>query len=338
MLKKVLCFGELLLRICPDPAGKWLNSNLVPAYIGDAELNVATALALWDIPSAYLTALPDNEMSKRIKTYLEEKRIDTTRFRDEGDRIGLYYLAMGTDMKNAEVIYDRQHSSFAGLKKQAIDWENIFEGIGWFHFSAICPAINEEIAEVCKEALLMAEKMGISVSLDLNYRQKLWKYGKAPVEIMKNLAVHCRLIMGNIWAAELMLGIPKADDFMLKHKDFCVQQAEKTSLAIQQDFPECEAIANTFRFDHGEGIQYYTTLYTKNQLYSSKEYNAEKVINKVGSGDCYMAGLIYGFYQNHPAQEIVEFATAAAYYKLFTPGDSTAMNVAQITAHLNQSL
>ncbi|WP_367867201.1 PfkB family carbohydrate kinase [Pedobacter sp. WC2423] len=338
MLKKVLCFGELLLRICPDPTGNWLNSNHVPAYIGGAELNVATALALWNIPSAYLTALPENEMSWQIKTYLEEKRIDTTRFCYQGDRIGLYYLAMGTDMKNAEVIYDRKHSSFAVLSKHTVNWEQVFEGIGWFHFSAICPAINEEVAEVCKEALLIAEKMGISISLDLNYREKLWKYGKPPVEIMKNLAVHCRLIMGNIWAAELMLGIPKADNFMLKHKEFCLQQAEKTSMAIQQHFPACEAVANTFRFDQGEGIKYYTTLYTENHLYISKEYNAEKVINKVGSGDCYMAGLIYGFHQNYPAQEIVEFATAAAYYKLFTPGDSTAMNADQITKHLNQLL
>lgn len=338
MLKKVLCFGELLLRICPDPKGNWLNSNHVPAYIGGAELNVATALALWNIPSAYLTALPENEMSRQIKTYLEEKRIDTTRFCYEGDRTGLYYLAMGTDMKNAEVIYDRQHSSFAGLRKNTINWEQVFEGIGWFHFSAICPAINEEVAEVCKEALLMAEKLGISISLDLNYREKLWKYGKPPVAIMKNLAVHCRLIMGNIWAAELMLGIPKAGNYMLKHKEFCLQQAEKTSKAIQHYFPACEAVANTFRFDRGEGIQYYTTLYTDNNLHSSREYNAKKVINKVGSGDCYMAGLIYGFYQNHSAQEIVEFATAAAYHKLFTPGDSTAINADQITSRLNQLL
>ncbi|RAJ32978.1 sugar kinase [Pedobacter cryoconitis] len=338
MLKKVLCFGELLLRICPDPSGNWLNSNDVPAFIGGAELNVATALALWNIPSAYLTALPENEMSDQIRSYLEEKRIDTSRFRYEGERIGLYYLAMGTDMKNAKVIYDRKHSSFAGLKKNTIDWEQVFEGIGWFHFSAICPAINEEIAGVCKEALHMAEKIGISISLDLNYREKLWKYGKPPVAIMKDLAIHCRLIMGNIWAAELMLGIPKADDFVLRHKEFCLQQAEKTSLAIQQQFPACEAVANTFRFDKGEGIQYYTTLYTANNLYTSQEYNAKKVINKVGSGDCYMAGLIYGFHQNYAAQEIVEFATAAAYYKLFTPGDSTAMNVDQITTRLNQLL
>jgi 2-dehydro-3-deoxygluconokinase len=338
MNKKVLCFGELLLRICPDSANNWLKSNHIPIYTGGAEINVATALALWDIPAAYLTALPENEMSRQINTYLQEKGIDTERIRYEGERMGLYYLPMGVDMKNSGVIYDRKYSSFAGLKKNTIDWEQVFEGISWFHFSAICPAINEEVAEVCKEALVMAQKMGISISLDLNYRSKLWKYGKKPVEIMKNLAIHCRLIMGNIWAAELMLGIPKADDFKLSHKESYLQQAKETSLAIQQNFPACEAVANTFRFDKGEGIQYYTTLFTTNNLYISQEYNAEKITNKVGSGDCYMAGLIYGFYHGHSPQETVEFATAAAYYKLFITSDSTDMSAAQINKHLNQSI
>ncbi|MGY0035577.1 PfkB family carbohydrate kinase [Pedobacter sp. NJ-S-72] len=323
MNKKVLCFGELLLRICPDSTSNWLKSNHVPAYIGGAEANVATALAKWNIPTAYLTALPENEMSRQINAYLQQKGIDTDRSLYLGDRIGVYYLPMGVDMKNAEVIYDRKHSSFSELKKNSIDWEQIFEGISWFHFSAICPAINEEVAGLCKEALIMAEKMGVSISLDLNYRAKLWKYEKKPVEIMRNLATHCRLIMGNIWAAELMLGISVADKILLNNKDFCLQQAEKTSLVIQQSFPACEAVANTFRFDKGEGIQYYTTLFTTNNLYTSQEYNAQKVTNKVGSGDCYMAGLIYGFYHGHPPQEIVEFATAAAYHKLFITSDST---------------
>lgn len=330
MNKKVLCFGELLLRICPDNANNWLKSSHIPIYPGGAEANVATALSLWDIPAAYLTALPENEMSRQISIYLQEKGIDTDRFRYEGDRIGIYYLPMGVDMKNTGVIYDRSYSSFAELKKNSIDWEQIFEGISWFHFSAICPAINEEIAGICKKALIMAEKMGIRTSLDLNYRSKLWKYGKMPVEIMKDLAVHCHLIMGNIWAAELMLGISKSDEFKPEHKESCLHQAKKTSLAIQQQFPACEAVANTFRFDKGEGIHYYTTLFTANDLYISKEYHADKVTNKVGSGDCYMAGLIYGFYHGHHPQKTVEFATAAAYYKLFITGDSTDMSVDQI--------
>lgn len=336
--KKVLCFGELLLRICPDGTGNWLISNQVPVYLGGAEANVATALALWDIPSAYLTALPQNQLSTQLKAQLEQQHIDLSRLVYEDGRMGIYYLSMGTDMKNTTVIYDRDHSAFANLRPGRIDWEQVFEDISWFHFSAICPAINENIALVCKEALLAANKKGIRVSLDLNYRAKLWKYGKLPVEVMKPLAEHCQLIMGNIWAASLMLGIDIREDLIAeRNKEALLLQAEQTSVAIQQQFPSCEAVANTFRFDKGAGIQYYTSLFTGNTLYVSQAYQSEKVENKVGSGDCYMAGLIYGSYLQHPPQEIVDFATAAAYDKLFISTDATTTIVKDIRKHLNKS-
>ncbi|RYG12195.1 MAG: sugar kinase, partial [Chitinophagaceae bacterium] len=142
-MAKVLSFGELLLRICPDGDGEWLAENKLPFYVGGAELNVATALALWQVPSAYFTALPQNFMAEQLVGYMNNQQIDTSKVHFCGDRIGLYYLPKGKDLKNAGVIYDRANSAFATLKTGEINWEEVFEGISWFHFSAICPALNQ---------------------------------------------------------------------------------------------------------------------------------------------------------------------------------------------------
>ncbi|MBF9255066.1 sugar kinase [Pontibacter sp. 172403-2] len=329
---KVLSFGELLLRICPDENGQWLEENSLPFYVGGAEANVATALARWGIPSAYLTALPDNYISGELVTYLQNQQVQMRDTFYHGDRLGLYYLAKGKDLKNTGVIYDRSGSAFATLRPGMINWDAVFEGVSWFHFSAICPAITQAVADVCAEALQIATQKGITVSLDLNYRAKLWKYGKAPEEVMPALAQHCDLIMGNIWAAHTMLGIALDESLTeAKHKDKLAQHARITSEAIIRRFPRCRIVANTFRFDQQEqGIRYFTALYTDGALSISTEYNTDKILDKVGSGDCFMAGLIYGFYNNLAPAHTLELATLAAYKKLFIPGDATTTPIAEL--------
>jgi len=331
--KKVLSFGEILLRICPDMDGEWLKENKLPFYVGGAELNVATALALWNVPSAYLSAVPDNSVTREIIDYLDKRDIDTTPMVFHGDRLGLYYLPKGKDLKNAGVIYDRANSAYADLKVGQINWDEVFEDVSWFHFSAICPAINQSIADICVEALKVASSKNITVSLDLNYRAKLWKYGKEPINILPELAKYCTLIMGNVWAANKMLGTALHDDLKPTEgyaKETLLQQATDTSKEILSLFTACKAVANTFRFDNGKGIRYYTTIYTNNELTVSEEYVSDEILDKVGSGDCFMAGLIYGFYNQLPVSETLNFATAAAYDKLYIPSDATTSTVAEI--------
>ncbi|OKL41869.1 sugar kinase [Pontibacter flavimaris] len=328
---KVLSFGELLLRLCPDEAGEWLADNHLPFYVGGAEANVATALALWGVPSAYLTALPDNFLSSQLVAYLQSRKVVTDTILLQGERVGLYYLPKGKDLKNTGVIYDRAGSSFAGLRPGIIDWDKALEGVSWLHLSAICPALNQAVADVCREALQAAKERNVFVSLDLNYRAKLWKYGQEPVEVMPELARYCDLIMGNIWAANKMLGIP-LDDTLVEggEKESLLQQSRLTSEAILERFPRCRTVANTFRFDYEEGIRYYTTLYTQNELEVSPEYRSRQILDKVGSGDCFMAGLIYGFYNRLSPSDTLAFATAAAFKKLFIPSDTTTSTVAEI--------
>ncbi|WP_345954145.1 sugar kinase [Mucilaginibacter sp. PAMB04168] len=326
----VLNFGELLLRITPDAGGDWLRENNIPVFVGGAELNVATALALWDVPSRYFTALPQNGMSAQLLSFLQDKGIDTSSIFYHGNRVGLYFLTKGQDLKNDALIYDRANSAFAELTPGVVDWDKVLDGVTWFHFSAICPAISQNAADVCKEVLEVASRKGITTSVDLNYRAKLWKYGKEPIDVMPELAQYCDLIMGNVWAAERMLGV-KVDELVTEsgQKSLYVKEAQNSSEAVIKQFPKCKAVANTFRFtaDDNTNVEYYTVLYTDGKPYLSGEHRAERIIDKVGSGDCYMAGLIYGFYNGYDPQQTVDFATAAAFTKLFVNSDATDRSV-----------
>jgi 2-dehydro-3-deoxygluconokinase len=328
---KILSFGELLLRITPDAGGEWLNNSQLPFYVGGAELNVATALALWELPSKYFTVLPDNGLSAQIINHLQNKHIDTSPVFYGDGRLGLYFLTKGQDLKHDALIYDRANSAFSGLKPGMIDWDEVLQDVSWFHFSAICPAINQNVADVCMEVLEAASKKGITISVDLNYRAKLWKYGKTPLEVMPGLVKYCDLVMGNVWAAETMLGINVVPDIHESgQKSIYLKEALKTSERIIEQYPKCKAVANTFRFDASTNINYYTTLYTGGQFYNSKEYEATQVTDKVGSGDCFMAGIIYGFYNNTDPVETLEFATAAAFAQLFVNSDATDKTVDEI--------
>jgi 2-dehydro-3-deoxygluconokinase len=179
--------------------------------------------------------------------------------------------------------------------------------------------------------LKAASARNITISIDLNYRAKLWQYGKQPVDIIPQLAQYCDLIMGNIWAAEKMLGINLPEHIHeVQEKNAYLEQAKVTSESILKQYSKCKWVANTFRFDYEKGIRYYTTLYTGQSLIVSKEYISANILDKVGSGDCFMAGLIYGLYQEKDAEETLNFATAAAFNKLFIPSDCTTATVAEI--------
>jgi 2-dehydro-3-deoxygluconokinase len=329
----ILCFGELLLRFSPDSGTNWLNNNNINFNVAGAEANVAAALAQWGIPVKYCTALPENYLSRHLTAYLQRRNIDVSGVLYREGRIGLYYLPEDADLKNQSVIYDRKDSAFANLRTGMIDWDAILTGVNWLHMSAISPALSEEVALVCIEGLKKAVAKQITTSVDLNYRSKLWQYGRQPFEIMPQLVEQCDIIMGNIWSAAMLLNIPLKSELQVKNKNrIYLEQSEEMSRGILSHYPRCKTVANTFRLVEGEEIKYYATLLTDGQLYVSREYSAIKVVDKVGSGDCFMAGLIYG-YQNHlPPQRILEFATAAAFQKLFVKGDFTDKTVTAINA------
>jgi 2-dehydro-3-deoxygluconokinase len=323
----ICCFGELLLRMSPAAEREWIRKESMNVYIGGAELNVATALARWKVPVKYCTALPDNYLSSEIVDEIKNRGINTSAITYSGNRIGIYFLPENADLKNAGVIYDRAHSSFAELTPGTINWIGVLKNCSWFHFSAIVPALNENSAMVCEEALKAATDLGLTISVDLNYRSKLWKYGKLPVEVMPRLINYCQVVMGNNWATEHLLGLPSTiADSKGKTYEELKHAGGKSMRLIHDNFPHVMSIAYTFRLDKS----YFALFQHGQKMAISKEFPLLAVIDKAGSGDCFMAGLIYGLFHNHLPQEIVDFAAAAAVGKLQEKGDSTNQTIQSV--------
>lgn len=326
--KKVLAFGELLLRISPALTEDATGKHPMLLYMGGAELNVATALAGWNVPVKYCTVLPDNFMARHVISYLEYKGIYASSIVFAGNRIGVYYLERGADLKGS-VIYDREHSSFSQVQTGMIDWDKVLHDVEWFDFSAISPALGQNVADVCLEAVEAASKKNITVSVDLNYRSRLWKYGKQPIEIMPKLVEHCDVVMGNIWSANTLIGTAIDEHIHdKKSRDAYLDHAKATSFEIMEKFPKCKVVANTFRFDsESDHVLYYTSLVMNGEQYNSPELTCRGVVDRSGSGDCFMAGLIYGLYNKLDRQQLIEYATTAAFGKLQEQGDATDQDV-----------
>lgn len=315
---KVITFGEILLRLSPDWA-----TNKAAIFVGGAEANVAASLATWGTPVTYISKVPDNGLSRQVLQQLQNVGVDTGRMLLGGDRIGAYYLAQGSDLKHAEVVYDRKYSSFADIKPNTVNWEEALGDAEWFHWSAISPALNEDAAIICKEVLEAAKRKGMTISVDLNYRSKLWKYGKDPVEVMPELAHYCHLIMGNIWASKMMLGTQLDEQALnVDEKDVYLDTAMKVAQEIVEHYRQCNRVAFTFRFSSGESHNlYYATYFENDKLYVSKQRETNEVVDRVGSGDSFMGGLIHAQLNGFTPQQTIEFAAAAAYSKLFRQGD-----------------
>jgi len=321
----VCCFGELLLRMAlPED---FTFNGAIPYYTGGAELNVATALSRWQVPVDYVTAIPDTYMCRQLAGHIKELGIDTKNITYAGNRVGLYYRPLGLDVKNQGVIYDRAYSSFAGLEPGTIDWDKVLEGCTRFHFSAISPALNKNVALVCKEAVEAASKKGIIISADLNYRSKLWQYGENPTDVMPELIQYCDVLMGNIWAVESLLGIPSPVESSEGKTDNDLYNAALISIdAIKEQFPKVKTVAFTFRLQD----TYWALLQHNETSAKSHKHNVVDVADRVGSGDCFMAGLIYGLYHNNEPKDIINFAAAAAVGKLAEAGDTTNQTVEQV--------
>jgi len=326
-IHKVFCFGEILLHYAPPSGTNYIDSHQMPFYLGGAELNVATALANWDMPVKYATAIPANFLTDTIISHLSKKNIDTSTIQISGNKIGCFYLATGLDMKNAGVVYDRDNTSFASIQKGSIDWKEVLKDVHWFHFSAISASLTQNATDVCEEALIAATELGIPISVDLNYRAKLWQYGKKPIEVMSHLVKYCTLLMGNLWAVEEMLGIQSpiqsSEGFSAADLE---QAAHKSMTTLKEQYPLLNSIAYTFRLTE----KYFGIMYNKNNFYTSPTYNMNEVKNIVGTGDCFMAGLIYGICNHHTPEELINFAAAAAVGKLYELGDATEQSLEQI--------
>ncbi len=334
-MEKVITFGEILLRLTPPGFLKLSQTHDLCATYGGSETNVAVSLAHLGMQSAFVTRLPQNGIAEACIMDLRSHGVDTSEIVYGGERLGLYYFENTAAMRTAKVVYDRANSSFCTTTPGMIDWKRIFKGARWFHWSGIGPSLSQSAADTSLEAIEEAEKQGITISCDLNFRKNLWKYGKTAEEVMPALAARCDVLFGTEEEYQKAFGVqPVAFKVESKtnegfnpdeHRAFCQE--------VMKRAPKCKklfvALRNVLDANHHvlTGI-----LYTnEGKFYTTKIYHIENVVDCVGVGDAFAAGMIYGL-ANYPTddQRALDFAVAASTLKNTISGDYNLVDADEV--------
>jgi 2-dehydro-3-deoxygluconokinase len=331
-MKKIVTFGEIMLRLAPPGYQRFTQATSFEATYGGGEANVAVSLANFGQEVEYVTRLPKNALGDACLASLCAHRVGT-RFIDRGgDRMGIYFIEMGAAQRPSQVIYDRAGSSFASIQPGLIDWQAVFADAGWFHWTGITPAVSQGAAEACREAIQVARQMGLIVSTDLNYRAKLWKWGKPAGEVMHELVSLCDVALGNEEDAAKVFGIHAQDSDVISGK---VTAAGYRSVceALASRFPQLKTISITLRGSLSASHNTWSgVLWQSGDFFSTSTYDILPIIDRVGGGDAFMGGLIYGLRTYSDPQKALNFATAAACLKHSIPGDFNAVSVAEVEA------
>ena len=295
-MKKVVTFGEIMLRLATPDNLRFAQSNSLTATYGGGEANVAVSLANYGVETEFVTRLPENDIAAACVSELRKWGVGTSKIVYGGERLGIYFLETGAIARPSKVVYDRAHTSISTIEVGMIDWESVFEGADWFHFTGITPAISASAAEVCLEACKVANRMGITVSCDINYRKNLWKYGKTAAEVMPALVECCDVVLGNEEDAEKVFGI-KPEGFDAAKTAGEVEQGafESVCRQIMARFPRAKKVIITLRGSiNANHNTWGGVLFNGEKLYSSPRYDLTHIVDRVGGGDSFMGGLIYG--------------------------------------------
>ncbi|MDF1574850.1 MAG: sugar kinase [Bacteroidales bacterium] len=330
-MKKVITFGEVMLRLAAPGKERFLQSPVLSATFGGGEANVAVSLANYNIPVSFVTRLPENDLGIACVKELRGLGVETGNIVWGGERMGIYYLETGAVNRASKVIYDRSHSALSQIKPGMIDWEQVFKDAGWFHWTGITPAVSESAAEVCREAMDAATRAGLFISTDLNYRKNLWKWGKTAREVMPGLVQGCDLILGNEEDAAMALDIhPRGVDVSSGAVDADAYLA--VSGQIMKLAPRCKKVITTLRGSISASHNTWSgVLYDGSTLYKAPEYNITHMVDRVGGGDSFMGGLIYGLLSYaDDLQKALNFAVAASCLKHTIYGDYNRVTVDEV--------
>jgi len=331
-LKKVVTFGEIMLRLSPPGWKRFSQASSFDVIYGGGESNVAVSLANYGVPSQFVTRLPENDLGDCALMELRKRGVDTSKIVRGGERLGIYFLETGAVSRGSKVVYDRAHSAMSTIQKGMVDWESVFEDAGWFHWTGITPAISQGAADACLEAIQVANKMGVTVSTDLNYRKKLWKYGKSPMDVMPDLVAGCDVILGNEEDAEKHFGLhPEGVD--VTHGGSVDGKAYLSVLKQLMDmFPRAKKVITTLRGSISASHNTWSgVLYDGTTLYEAPTYDITHIVDRVGGGDSFMGGLIYGLL-NYPEddQNALNFAVAASCLKHTIFGDANLSTIEEV--------
>jgi len=333
MSKKIVTFGEIMLRLATPGYERFCQATNLNSTFGGGEANVAVSLANYGMDAQFVTRLPKNDIAEWCLSELHKYGVKTDNVVRGGDRVGIYFLETGAVARASKVVYDRAHSSIAEITPGMVNWEEVLKGADWFHWTGITPALSQGAADACLEAIKAANKLGVPVSCDLNYRKNLWKYGKTATEIMPALVEGCDVILGNEEDAEKVFGI-KPEGFDVSHTGGEVNAAEFESVCTQliTKFPRAKKVIITLRGSiNANHNTWRGCLYSEGSLKISKDYDITHIVDRVGGGDSFMGGLIYGLltYTNDD-QKALEFAVAASCLKHTIYGDFNLVTVPEV--------
>ena len=322
-----------MLRLATPDYLRFSQAKELTATFGGGEANVAVSLANYGVEVDFVTRLPQNDIAAACVGELRRYGVGVNDIVYGGERLGIYFLETGAVARPSKVVYDRAHSSISTIEPGMIDWESVFADADWFHWTGITPAISASAAEVCLEACRVANRMGITVSCDLNYRKNLWKYGKTAGEVMPALVECCDVILGNEEDAEKVFGI-KPEGFDVAATEGKVEQAAFESVCRQlvERFPRAKKVIITLRGSiNANHNTWGGVLYDGERLYSSPRYDITHIVDRVGGGDSFMGGLIYGLREFAGDDErALRFAVAASALKHTIYGDFNLVTVAEV--------
>ena len=326
-MKKVITFGELMLRLAPEGYLRFVQSDKYEATFGGAEANVAVSLANYGLHAAFVSKLPTHEIGQAAVNSLRKFGVDTSLVVRGGERVGIYYCEKGASQRPSKVVYDRAYAAIAMAARSDFDWDKIFDGADWFHFTGITPALSDEMAVICEDACRAAKERGITISCDLNYRKKLWSKAKAG-EVMDKLCHYIDYCIANEEDAKDVFGI-EADNTDIYggklDRDGYISVAKKLT-----DRFGFKGVAITLRESKSANDNDWSAmLYTDGQAYFSKKYSMH-IVDRVGGGDSFGAGLIYSLVNGYEAQRTIEFAVAASCLKHTIEGDYNMVSVAEV--------
>jgi len=330
-MKKIVTFGEIMLRLSPPGFKRFSQTYHFDVVYGGGESNVAVSLANYGLNSSFVSRIPQNDIGECAIMELRKRNVDTSHVARGGDRLGIYFLETGAVSRGSKVIYDRANSGMASIDAGMINWTEVFKDADWFHWTGITPAISQGAANACLEAIQLANELGITVSTDLNYRKKLWKYGKTPGEVMPDLVSGCDVILGNEEDAEKHFGLhPEGVDVT---EGGTIDGSSYLSVLkqLKEMFPRAKKLITTLRGSISASHNTWTgVLYDGKKMFEAPSYDMTHIVDRVGGGDSFMGGLIYGLLEFEDDQKALNFAVAASCLKHTIKGDANLVSVEEV--------
>jgi 2-dehydro-3-deoxygluconokinase len=331
----VVTFGEIMMRLSPPGFQRFSQARSFDVIYGGGEANVAASLAQFGVATQYVTRLPKNELGDACIAYLRSFGVGTDHVVRGGDRLGIYFLEIGADQRPSKVVYDRSGSAIATIQPGMVNWPAAFDGAQWFHWTGITPAISESLAATCMEGIRAAKRAGLTVSCDLNYRKKLWNWGKPASEVMPEMVALADVAIGNEEDAEQVFGI-KAPGVDVEAGKVSADAYAEVCRKLQERFPNLKTVAITLRGSISASHNTWSgVLWSDGKLYVGPKYDVAHIVDRVGGGDAFAAGLICGLLDGkRPPQAVIDFAVAASCLKHTVFGDFNVATVAEVEALL----